>query len=81
MTQRFLLTRPLASLKIVLGFVAKLACTRAGLCRELFFDEGLDEATLERYMSYFKVCVCARTSKRHIMLPTVLHHCHYAVQK
>ena len=55
MTQRFLSTRPIASLKIVLGFVAKLACSQPTLARELFFGDTLDddEAALKRYMAAF----------------------------
>ena len=41
MTQRFLTARPVASLKIVLGFVAKRACASERLCRELFFGDTL----------------------------------------
>ena len=48
--------------QIVLGFVAKLACSWPGLCRELFFGESIPapgtsaeaDATLARWMGHFK---------------------------
>lgn len=55
MTKRFLYSRPIASVKIVLGFVAKLACSRPSLARELFFGDTLDgdDAALCKYMAAF----------------------------
>jgi pimeloyl-ACP methyl ester carboxylesterase len=55
MTKRFLYSRPIASIKIVLGFVAKLACSRPRLARELFFGDTLDgdDAALGKYMAAF----------------------------
>ena len=54
MTQRFVKERPLASFKIVLGFVAKLAAQWSWLARDLFFDEDMDPEALARYVENFK---------------------------
>lgn len=63
MTKRFIRNRPLGSLKIVAGFVAKLACVQPNLCRELFFGDTLNAAeefgsdgdvSIQRFMARFK---------------------------
>jgi hypothetical protein len=43
------------ALKIVLGFVLKKGAEWPWLCRELFFDQTLDEAKLNAYMRNLKV--------------------------
>jgi len=55
MTLRFLGSRPMASVDIVRGFVAKQAATRPILCRRLFFGSSLPEdSLLHRYMQCFQ---------------------------
>ena len=54
MTQRFLRTRPLASLKIVLALVAKKACAWEGLARETFFTGAeISDADVRAAMARF----------------------------
>ncbi|CAM9650228.1 unnamed protein product, partial [Phaeothamnion confervicola] len=46
MTGRFIREKPLAAIKIVLGFVFKLAATWPWLARDLFFSKSLEPAVL-----------------------------------
>lgn len=55
MTNRFLLTRFIACFKIIYGFVLKAVTYNSQLCKELFFDESMNDADLKRYMEYFKL--------------------------
>lgn len=48
MTLRFLRSRPCAALKIVYGFVLKIATTNVNTCRELFFDYSVPEEDIRR---------------------------------
>lgn len=54
MTQRFVQSRFLNSLKIVWGFVFKAATTNIDLCRELFFDDSFNASDIKRYMRNFQ---------------------------
>eukprot|EP00903_Cladosiphon_okamuranus_P018209 g16750.t1 len=54
MTKRFIKERPVMAVKIVLGFVLKLAVYWPWLARDLFFCQSLEQSTLKRYMSCFK---------------------------
>lgn len=54
MTKRFLVSRFIASLKIVFGFVFKAATWNANIARELFFDSSIPDSDIVRYMTKFK---------------------------
>ncbi|CAM9129087.1 unnamed protein product [Discosporangium mesarthrocarpum] len=54
MSRRFLKERPVAALKIVVGFVLKLAVHWPWLARELFFCTSIEQSTLGRYMANFR---------------------------
>ena len=51
MTGRFISRDIWAAFKIVRGFVFKAVVQNAELCRDLFFDERVDEADIQTYMS------------------------------
>ncbi|CAM9287155.1 unnamed protein product, partial [Hapterophycus canaliculatus] len=54
MTKRFIKQRPVMAVKIVLGFVFKMAVYWPWLARDLFFCQSLEQSALKRYMSCFK---------------------------
>ncbi|KAG5189517.1 Alpha/Beta hydrolase protein [Tribonema minus] len=54
MAGRFLRERPIAAIKILVGFVLKLATQWQWLARDLFFDRALPQEDLSRYMKHFK---------------------------
>ncbi|CAM9110275.1 unnamed protein product [Ectocarpus fasciculatus] len=54
MTKRFIKQRPVMAVKIVLGFVLKMAVYWPWLARDLFFCQALEQSALKRYMSSFK---------------------------
>lgn len=54
MTKRFMKERPVAVLKLVLGFVLKMAVFWPWLARDLFFSQSLEQSALRRYMTNFK---------------------------
>ncbi|CAM9310184.1 unnamed protein product [Scytosiphon promiscuus] len=54
MTKRFIKQRPVMAVKIVLGFVFKMAVYWPWLARDLFFCQSLEQTALKRYMSCFK---------------------------
>lgn len=54
MTLRFLRRSLLQSYRITRGFAMKHCCRDIELCRTLFFDETVDDPTIQRYQSYFQ---------------------------
>ncbi|CAN0289306.1 unnamed protein product [Pylaiella littoralis] len=54
MTKRFIKERPVMAVKIVVGFVLKMAVYWPWLARDLFFCQSLEQSALKRYMSSFK---------------------------
>ena len=54
MTLRFLRRSLLQSYRITRGFAMKQCCRDIELCRTLFFDETVDDRTIQRYQSYFQ---------------------------
>ena len=54
MTLRFLRRSFRQSYQITIGFAMKQCCTNIPLCRTLFFDDTMDDTTIQRYQSYFQ---------------------------
>ncbi|CAM9382966.1 unnamed protein product [Sphacelaria rigidula] len=54
MTKRFMKERPVAVVKLVLGFVLKLAVFWPWLAKDLFFSQSLEQSALRRYMANFR---------------------------
>jgi len=54
MTKRFLKDRPWTAVKIVLGFVLKLATRLRPLATDLFFSQEIQKELVQRYMTYFQ---------------------------
>lgn len=55
MTLRFLRRSIRQSYQITMGFAMKQCCTNINLCRTLFFDDAVEDATIQRYQSYFQL--------------------------
>eukprot|EP00904_Undaria_pinnatifida_P004719 jgi/Undpi1/14248/HiC_scaffold_9.g03897.m1 len=54
MTKRFMKERPVMTIKLVLGFVLKMAVSWRWLARDLFFCQSLEQTALNRYMANFQ---------------------------
>lgn len=54
MVRRFLMSKPIASIKVTLAFAAKLYETSTFLCRDTFFSAAMPDADVRRYQSLMK---------------------------